>query len=347
MKRFRVALLGLAGEGRRIYEVLRTDQTIELAAVAERDGDLAVALGDEAEARAYDDYRRAIVESTAAGLDALFVALAPPEADEYLRLAAAQRVAVFAVPPVARAFEATAELAELFAQSGCPLVVGRTWQFEPAFMRLHNLPELAGAVYAASMDVTCAVTEPLGWRGDARRAGGGVLLHGGYEMVDAMVNLLGVPEEVFAATGLAVRPEAALAYDTEDAASVVFRYADDRTAALTCRRTTTGGDPAVGAAWSMTLCGSEATVVVTPESMTVTNDQGECVTRTTVRTTNRYAPAISVFLAALGGGVKALPSLITEHLATMAVIRAAYLSAKTGQTESPGRFLELTGRGAR
>jgi hypothetical protein len=42
-----------------------------------------------------------------------------------------------------------------------------------------------------------------------------------------------------------------------------------------------------------------------------------------------------------------MPSNVTEHLATMATVRAAYLSTKTGQHESPGKFLELSGVGER
>lgn len=97
----------------------------------------------------------------------------------------------------------------------------------------------------------------------------------------------------------------------------------------------------------MTLCGSRATVAVTPDSMTVTDSEGQCLTQTTVRTTNRYAPAINVFVAALSADVQVIPSGVSEHLGTMATIRAAYLSVKTGQPESPGRFLELTGHGER
>ena len=344
MRRLRAALLGLIDEGRSIYDALRSDPAVELVAVADRDRNSGAALGGEAGARVYDDYRRAIVESAAGGLDVLFVALPPFEADEFLRMAAARQVAVFAVPPVARRFDATVELADLFARAGCPLVVGRRWQSEPAFMRLHNLPELAGVVFAATADIACPVPEQLGWRGDARRAGGGVLLHGAYEMVDALVTLVGVPEEVFAATGMSVPPGATRSYDTEDAASVVFHYADHRTAAVTCRRIRPWR---AEENWSMTLCGSKATVVVTQDSMTVTNSEGQCLTQTTVRTTNRYAPAINVFVAALSAGVQVVPSGVSEHLGTMATIRTAYLSAKTGQPESPGRFLELTGHGER
>ena len=334
-------MIGLAAEGRQIHAALLADPVIELVAVADHDRELARRLAEEAGVAAYDDSRRAVVESAARGMEALFVALPPFEADETLRIAAGLKVAAFVLPPIARRFDTAKELAGLFAEADCPLAVARLWQFEPAYLRLHDLASLAGHVFAASADIACPVNRRPDWKGDSRRAGGGVLLHEGYELVDAVVTLLGVPTEVYAAMGFAQAPGQARPYDTEDAASVACRYADDRAAAITCRRS-----PASGA-WSIMLCGSKATVVVTPESMTVTDGAQQQVAQTTVRTTNRFAPAVNVFTTSFAAGVSRMPSDVTEHLGTMATIQAAYLSTRTGQPESPAKFLELPRVGER
>ncbi|MCP4250129.1 MAG: Gfo/Idh/MocA family oxidoreductase [bacterium] len=341
MKPFRAVLLGLADRGRGLFDALSRDGKVELVAVADEDRSLAEAVAEEAGTTAYADCRQAIVESIAGGLDAVFVALPPFASGEYLRLAAGRELAVFSLAPVARQYEETVELGALFAEAGRTLVVARTWQFEPAYMRLADLPNLAGRVFSAQADVVQQVDQPLGWWGDARLAGGGVLLYGGYELVDAVVSLMGVPGEVFATTGAIGEPDTGRVSDTEDAASVVLRYPDERTAAVSCRRATNGGD------WSLTLCGTKATVVVSPDGMTVTDTEGQPLTRTNVRTSNPLAPAVNVFVAALAAGVKTVPSQVAEHYPTAATIRSAYLSAKTGQPESPGRILELTGQGAR
>jgi len=339
--RVKAGLIGLTGRGRLIHDSLQADPVIELIAVADHDRALAVRLAEETGAAPYDDARRAVVESAARGAQALFIALPPAETDEYLRVAAGLKLAAFVLPPVARRFDVAKELADLFAQADVPLVVARPWQCEPAYLRLHDLPSLAGHVFAAVADVSCPVDQPLDWQGDARRAGGGVLLHGGYEMTDAIVTLLGVPTEVYAVMGCSLPPGQTRLYDTEDAASIVCRYADDRTATVACRRA------AAPENWSMTLCGSKATVNLSPESMTVTEGSDHRVTTTAVHTSNRLAPPVSVFVASLAAGVSRMPSDVTEHLGTMATIMAAYLSTRTGQPESPGKFLELPRVGER
>lgn len=341
MKPLRAVLLGLADRGRQLFDALDRDQAVELVAVADEDRSLAEAVAEKAGTVAFGDCRQAIVESIADGLDAVFTALPPFVSSQYLRLAADRGLAAFSLPPVAREYDETVELGTLFAQADRPLVVARTWQFEPAYMRLADLPNLAGRVFTAQANVVQQVDQSPGWSGDARRAGGGVLLYGGYDLVDAMVSLMGVPGEVFATTGTIGEPATARVSDTEDAAAVVLRYPDERSAAINCRRATSGGE------WSLTLCGTKATVVVTPDGMTVTDSAGQPVARTTVRTNNPLAPAVNVFVAALAAGVKTVPSQVAEHYPTAATIRSAYLSAKTGQPESPGAILELSGQGPR
>ena len=163
---------------------LSRDGAVELVAVADQDRSLAEAVAEQAGTAAYGDCRQAIVESIADGLDAVFTALPPFASGQYLRLAADRGLAAFSLPPVAREYDETVELGELFAQADRPLVVARTWQFEPAYMRLADLPNLAGRVFTAQANVVQQVDKSPGWSGDARRAGGGVLLYGGYDLVD-------------------------------------------------------------------------------------------------------------------------------------------------------------------
>jgi predicted dehydrogenase len=337
MNRLRAALLGLADAGGELYEVLCRDPAIELAAVADVDRERAARMAEQADAAAFNDYRSAVVEAAASGLDALFLALSPAESEEYLQLAARQRSPVFVVPPATRRFDTLVELTELFAEGGRPLVIARTWQSEPAYSHLHDLEELAGEVFSATVDVTCRADAARGWQGDARRAGGGALLCGGYQMVDALVTLLGVPDEVFAAAALARLEGQPRPYDTEDAMAVVCRYADDRNAAIVCRRHGTAET------WSMTLHGSRATVVVRPSALTIVDAAGRCVMEDEVETPSRFGPAVRSFVTGLSAGTAPMSSDAREHLPTMATIRAAYLAVKTGQPESPGRLLELKG----
>ena len=335
MDLLQVALLGLSDVGGELADAVRRQTAARLAVVADRDRERAADLAGQVGAAAFDDYRRVIVEAGSEGLDALFVALPPDESEEYIRLAAKHGCAVFAVPPIARRFDTMAELADVFEQADCPLVVGRTWQPEPAYRHLNVIDELVGYVFAAAVDVTCPADGVLGWQGDARRAGGGVLLCCGYQPVDILVSVLGVPDEVVAAQACARPPGQARPYDTEDAMSLTCRYADDRCATVTCRRTGPSDR------WSVTLYGARGTMLLTADALTVRDAQEQPVLESRVETGNRLEPAVTAFVTALSAGSRKLASTAAEHLGTMAAISAAYLSVKTGQPESPRRFLEL------
>jgi len=326
-----------------LYEVLRAVPGVHLVALADTHRALAERLAAPIGAQSYDDCRQAIVESAAAGVEVVFAALPPFQAEEYLPIAAERGLPVFALPPVARRFEAAVELTEAFARTpgASKLVIARPWRLGPAGDELGGLQELTGRIHAAHVEVVSSLRAAdggLGWRGESRRAGGGVLLHEGYEPIDALVNLLGVPDEAFATVGYAAEPESARSHDTEDAASVILRYPDDRTAAASCRR---GGGRDH---WSITLCGARQTVVVEPGGVTVSAADAPSESSMPLARPDRLRAAVGAFVAALSSGAPALPSQIRDHLPTMVTIQAAYLSARTGQPVSPGRLLTLAER---
>lgn len=333
--------MGLYDAGIDLFEALCADPLIELVAVADRDRERASAMGEQCGAAAFDDYRRVIVEAAATDLDVLFVALPAYEAEEYLSLAAGRELVVFALPPACRRFETMAQIATAYESGRSPLLVGREWYFQPVFNPLRNLEDLAGHVYHAVAEVTSPANDVQGWRGDFDRAGGGVLLHAGYNLTDALVLLLGVPDEVFATSAYSVPPDRARPYNTEDAMSVVCRYGGDRNASLTCRRAGSA------ASWRLTLYGSTATVEATPQGLTLTDIAGRKVLETPEAAPNRLAATVSAVATGLATGVQQIPCGAGDHLGTMATIEAAYLSVKTGQVESPRRLLELTGFGER
>ena len=341
MQRLRAGLAGLTGPGLELFDTLRSEPLVELVAVADRDRSLSGRLAEEAAAACYDDYRLLIVESATTGLEALFVALPVFETEEYLPVAAGRALAVFVVPPFARTFDTAVEMAGLFAQTAHPLVVARTWQLNAAGAGGSRGLEAVGHVFAAHGQVTEAVGDVLGWRGDSRRAGGGVLLHGAYQMVDAVVALLGVPDAVFAATGFGSHPEQVRAHDTEDAAAMTFRYADDRVATIACRRA-----PAESS-WELTLAGTRATAAVTHPACAGGRRENGQASPGAGGGLNRFRSVVKVFAQTLAAGAIRFASPIEDHLGTMATISAAYLSVRTGQVESPHKFLELADAGRR
>lgn len=332
MKRLKVGLMGLAGAGLEYLESLRLDDQFELTAVADADPEVLRQHRDTISARVYEDYRSLVVETAHAGLDLLFVALEPFQSVEFVEMAAARGIGVFHKAPFARRVREARRLVSRFAEKACPLVVSRFWQFEPAFSRLNNLSELCGHVFAAVADVQ-TVDTPAGWRGDSVKSGGGVLLNGAYNAVDLIVHLLGLPESVYAQCSAAVPPNAPQNYETEDMTAVSLRYSKEQIACITAVR------GAAEPSWQVTLRGTDRTVEVCGERMTVTPYDGGPSEQNRVWSRNPVSCAIGAFGESWRSEEKRFASTADKHLATMAVIEAAYLSAKTGEPESPGRLL--------
>ncbi len=333
MKRLRCGLLGLAGEGQALLDAVVANPTVELVAVGDPEHPALRPTAEKFGAQAFEDCRSLLVE---APLEVVFVALPPYQAGEYLRTPAQRGVGVFQLAPWALDFEAAAELAHLFDGLGCPYVIARPWQTERAFDRLRDVREALGRVYAIDVDVVAARLGREGWLGDAQRAGGGTLLHDTYEQIDLVLTLCGLPEQVYAAAGWLPGPAEPRPYDTEDAMSVICKYSQDRFATITSCRA------AAALKWKVTLRGTAATARVLPKSVRVTNSAGERIAEVRVRSRNRYSLAVNAFVTAMLEGTKSISPSAREHLPTMALMQAAYLSAKTGHPESPATFLDLT-----
>lgn len=332
MERLKAALMGLTDTGWNYLSAAVDDPRIDLVAVADTDPKRLRTRTDAGSVRVYDDCRSLIVETARLGFDVLLVALEPFESIEFVELAADRGVAVFHKPPPARSTRELGHLIERFDAHGCPLIVSRRWQSEPAFAPLLGLTEIANRIHAATADVQ--TTEiPQGWRGNAAQAGGGVLLNGAYVAIDVLTCVLGLPETVYARCASAAPSTGTRSYDTEDAAVVSLSFGHDRIASVTARR------GARESTWRVTFVTDDRTVETGPDSVTVTPHSGMGIERTTVQTPNSAAPGIGAFATAQLSEDKKFQSTAKDHLATLAVIEAAYLSAKTGQPESPARLL--------
>ncbi len=324
--------MGLGAVGSEYLAAIRGNDQFDLVAVADADPGLLRRHVEASPVRAYEDYRSLIVETERTGLDLLFVALEPFQSLEFVQMAAQRGIGVFHKAPCGRNVREAQRLARLFAQQGRPLVVSRCWQFEPAFACLNDLTERGDRIYAAFADVRTVDTR-MGWRGDSVRAGGGVLLNGAYDAVDLIVHLLGLPGSVNAQCSVAVPPGAARQYDTEDAAVLAMHFAKERIACITAMR------GAAEPAWTVTLRCTRCTVEMGSDQLTVTPHGGESAQHHRVWTPHPVQCAISAFGDSQCSQEKRFVSTVEEHLPTLAVIEAAYLSARTGEPESPGPLL--------
>jgi predicted dehydrogenase len=333
MEPMKVGLMGLGRGGRQLADALLVSSWCKLVAVAsvhskriEQFQDLHPGI------TTHNDFRSLIVSSP---LDALFVAVPPYLRMSYLPLAAERRIPVYALLPAARRFDEALSIVESFESAKCPFIVSRAWGVEPALHPDALGLEQAGKFFLARANVTLCLEEDFDWRGDSQKAGGGVLLYGAYELIDVLIQTMGMPSTVYAACANSSRPGTRYTYDTEDTAAVVCRYANGALATISASWTTGPAD------WSIDLYGTTGSIHIDSGLVCLRDRTGEHELSRHQRASKTLAMQVDEFLGTLRSNPRNLRSTLRQHLPVVATIQAAYLSARTGQPESPGIIFEM------
>ena len=333
MGAMRVGLMGLGRGGWRVAQILLQSSWCELTAVASQKSKAIEQFSAEHPGVAtYDDFRSMIVASP---LDALFVAAPPHQRVKYLPLAAERKIPVWMLSPAMRQFAEAVELMERFEKAECPIAVSRSWGIEPAMQADSLALEQAGKFFLGRGEAMICWDDDLDWRGDSQRAGGGVLLYRAYTVVDALVQAMGTPSQVYARMSGVSRPGGRFPYDTEDTAGLVCQFPGGGVAVVTTCWT------AGPTATTLGLFGMGASIHIEPERIVVHDRTGTKVLSERERSPNPLQPQVEGFLSELAASPRRIRATLRQHLPTMAVIQAAYLSAQTGQPESPARFYAM------
>ncbi|RME38200.1 MAG: gfo/Idh/MocA family oxidoreductase [Planctomycetota bacterium] len=335
MNRLRTALLGLADRGADYLDAVRADARLVLAAVGETQSAVRRRYEAELDVPFYEDHRSLVVETARKGLDLLIVTLPPHRTYEWLEPAVEAGVPVLMTPPPARTVSEARERIARMAAADRPFLLASCWRYEPFLRRIHDGAEWVGEPLQANVYIASAHAAG-GWRGDLQRAGGGALLHDAYDMIDFLLERFGLPASVCARCGTTAEPGTVPNYDTEDAASMLLAFDRHRHAVLTVVRAT------AGFTWHARLVGTRAVADILPHRMTVTPHDGN---RPRTYRRPRLGPVAAGLSVAIDVATGTSPAarLGDRPLDVLAVIEAAYLSARTGEPESPQRLLEREG----
>ncbi|MBI4580865.1 MAG: Gfo/Idh/MocA family oxidoreductase [Planctomycetes bacterium] len=333
MEPVRVGLMGLGRGGRLLAEAILASSWCKLVAVASVHSDRVERFGeDHPGIVTHDDFRSLIVSSPT---EALFVAVPPFLRVNYLPLAAERGLPVFMLTPAARRFDEALALLGPFEAAGCPIVVSRAWGVEPALHPDSLGLDQVGRFFLARANAAACLEENFDWRGDSQRAGGGVLLYHAYGLIDVIVQAMGTPSTVYAALSGISRPGTRFPYDTEDTAAVVCRYANGALATVSASWTTGPAD------WSVDLCGTGGSIHVDAGNVALRDRTGERDLARHARSVNPLAVQVDEFLSTVCSNPRNLRGTLRQHLPVVATIQAAYLSARTGQPESPGTIFAM------
>jgi predicted dehydrogenase len=336
------AVLGLDEAGKVMLEAASQVELFDIEAVADTDSQLAEQTAEQYGCRAYDDYRQLIAQNR---FDCLLVAAPTHTCDEHLRAAIKKKSSVLKLAPPARNFEEAVEFHRLSQAEGTKFAVANPWRFAETFGALREYLEQGRMehMFLVTIRGEFPIESDSAWRSDPKLAGGGVLLHNGYGLLDQLIWNFGVPAQVYALNVSTARDRQQRLYRTEDTALVAMRFSDSFIAHLTVV-------PAVRDAAQPGLIevfGKDRIVTVSAESFRI-SDRNECGCAQSgceCDESGRMQRALESFaLSVLWPDKNPVCSSLAESLKNMAVIEAAYLSGRTGMPEEPGRVLRMVRR---
>ena len=340
--KLKTAVLGLDDRGELLLEAASRIDYFEIQAVADKDGELAEKIALRYNCAAYDDYRQLIIQNQ---LDCLLVAAGMYSCDEHIKAAIKKKFNILKLAPAARDFEEAVELVSLCEDENIKFAVANTKRFARGFLALREFLQAGRVEQVFLITGTCTVgnrPHPA-WQTDPKLAGGGVLLHNCYEIIDQIVWNFGIAQQVYSLNTSAAGDRQQRLYLTEDTALVTMKFSDTFIGSLIASRHSGIGPEqeflkVYGKDKILTV--SDTRFIVsdslgrTSEELEYDDDELLCMTKVLENF------ALSILLP----DKNKLCSGVRENLRDMAVIESAYLSARTGMPEEPGRILQMASR---
>ena len=343
----KTGVLGLDGQGRFLPEATQGNDNFKIVAVADSDANLAQQFGKLWDCAFYDDYRQLITQNQ---LDCLFVAAPMHTCAEFLKMAIKKKFNIFKRPPFARNYGEAAELVKLAQAEDVTFTVANLNRFAKPALAMRNFilqnPNeqfffiLAGAERKKIPDPFFA---------DPVLSGGGVLLYDCWEIIDRIVQNFGVPQQVYCVAGSTATDSRQRQYLTEDSAVITMKFNDMLCGTLLAGR---AADSITQSSQNrLTVQGQNMVLKVNGKSFEATDNKGEQLKCEDFKVDylDELKNAVENFGSYLlrtdetaSADKNPLICSAADNLKIMAIIDAAYLSARTGMPEQPGKILEIS-----
>ncbi len=335
------AILGLGPEGQRLLEAAQATGDFCIKAVADQDQQRVDRNAKEFGCEPYTDYRQLIVQNQ---FDCLLVAADIHVCDEHLKAALKKRFHVLKLPPPARDFEEALEYVQLAESAGVQFAIANPARFRSSYQKVRALLNdgQVKQVFLITAEGRIGSANRPAWRADPKLAGGGVLLHDCYPLVDQILWNFPIPQQVYALTSNQAPDKQQRLYLTEETAVVSLKFAEALMANLVAARR----HDLVDSETTLTIYAKDAVLSVTDDRVALStgSDHDDQVWQfdegpqdVLKRLLGSFAESVRTpqehFLVSSGAA----------NLANMAVLESAYLSARTGFPEEPTRILRITG----
>jgi len=315
----------------------------QVKAVADLDQQKAEKAAREHGCEAFTDYRQLVVQNQ---VDCLLVAAETHACDEQIKTAIKRKFNVLKASPPARTFAEALEFVELAKSENVQFAVANPGRFRSSAVAARDLivQGRLGHIFLIAANCTFSAEERPAWQIDPQVAGGGVLLHDCYQILDQVLWEFPLPEQVYALkTNQAPDKQQRLCL-TEDTAVVSMRFNDAFMGSLVATRSRESQAGRV----CVEVHGKEGRLTITDAQVTLARS-GQEDQKWQYQETEQVLMErlLSSFAQSLRTPDRhEFPGAGAESLKNMAVLESAYLSAKTGFPEEPARILRMAGRPA-
>ncbi|MFA5422360.1 MAG: Gfo/Idh/MocA family oxidoreductase [Phycisphaerae bacterium] len=343
--KLKTAVLGLKDDPdvARLLSITAGSEYFQLAAVADKDTELAQATAKQYGCEAYDDYRQFVIQNE---FDCVLAAAGIYSCEQYIKAAIKKKFNIFKLKPLARNFEEASELVRLAKTEGVKLAVGVARRYGDINSQLKSAIEKYDIEQVTVVTAQCSYRKEHrpAWHNDPKLAGGGVLLRDAYEIIDSLIDAFGLPEVIYASINNAAPDRQQRHLLTEDSVVVMMNYGSDLCVNLVATR---AAGP-TSQSEEIKCYGKNKVLVLGGGAMRIENPAGEKLKRKRIvydADAATKAALESFAMSILEPAEHPLQCGGQEQLENMAVIEAAYLSARTGMPEQPRRILALSESG--
>ena len=362
--KLKTAVLGLNDNGRLLLEAASKIDYFEIAAVADKDSNVAERVAAEYKCAAFDDYRQLITAmdsrpqsesrtSLRGDSRCLLVAAGMYSCEKQVRAAMKKKFNVLKLAPAARNFEEAAEFVRLAEDENIKFAVANVSRFAQSFVAFRQFLQQGRIEQIFLITAFCNVGDQLNrdpkhnsvasgtqpaWQTDPKLSGGGVLLRNCYGIIDQIIWNFPTPEQVYSLnTNQATDRQQRLCL-TEDTAVVTMKFTDTLIGNLIASKAFGPGQR------FLKVYGKDKILTVSNKQLTVSDGPGQRSEEWEYDDDELgwYKALLGNFaLSILSPDENKLCSSGRENLKNMAVIESAYLSARTAMPEEPGRILQM------
>jgi len=336
-QKLKTAVLGLNEAGKELLEAAAGIDYFQVQAVADKDTETVEKIAKQYNCTGYDDYRQFV---SANQFDCLLVAAPIHTCNEYLRTAIKKKFNILKTAPPGRNFEEAVEFVRLAKGENIKFAVANPARFAQSFLALRQFLQENQAGQPFLITAVCNAgdqTHPA-WQTDPKLAGGGVLLHNCYQILDQIMWNFTTPQQIYSLNTNQATDRQQRLYLTEDTAVTTMKFTDTLFGSLIANKTAGPTEEL------LQVYSKDKILTASYGSFIISDHLGKIIEQRTYRDNSQSRTAdclknfaLSIFLP----DKNRLCSSGAENLKDMAVLEAAYLSARTGMPEEPAKILQM------